>query len=332
MLRVCVVGLGHIGNLHADIYQDNSEVELVGVCDLLKDRAETAGTRLGVPWFLDAAEMLKELAPDLVSVATGGYEYASDHYEPTIQAFEAGCHVLCEKPIHNEISKAEEMVAKAAEKKLCFGVDFNHRFTPAGRLAKRWVEEGRLGDLLFANIAMWIGKFQELDSVYYHLKALHPHSMDMLRYFCGEVRRVHCFGLKAPGRNLYSTASANFQFANGMVGHLTGSYDIERGHPMERVEVAGTKGRFVWEDMWREVTLYPAGNLEKTVYTNPVFGGYTGFPDTFACRINTFVDQVAAGASPDEIDGSGLDGLKAQRIIAAMIKSIETDSVVDVDN
>ena len=61
------------------------------------------------------------------------------------------------------------------------------------------------------------------------------------------------------------------KFANGVVGGLTGSYDIERGHPMERCEVAGTGGRFVLDDMWRELTLYPAGNLEKTVYTNPVF-------------------------------------------------------------
>ena len=56
--------------------------------------------------------MLRQLAPDLCSVATGGYEYGSDHYEPTLQALEAGCHVLCEKPICNEIAKAEEMVAR----------------------------------------------------------------------------------------------------------------------------------------------------------------------------------------------------------------------------
>ena len=80
--------------------------------------------------------------------------------------------------------------------------------------------------------------------------------------------------MKAPGRNFWSTASFNLQFANGAVGHLTSSYDIERGHPMERCEVAGVQGRFVLEDMWREATLYPAGEPVKSVYTNPVFGGY----------------------------------------------------------
>ena len=93
------------------------------------------------------------MQPDIVSVTTGGYEYGSDHYEPTLQAFEAGCHVLCEKPICNEIRKAEEMVAKARQTGLCFGIDFNHRFTPAARIAKRWQDEGKLGHLLFINMA-----------------------------------------------------------------------------------------------------------------------------------------------------------------------------------
>jgi predicted dehydrogenase len=332
MLRVCVIGMGPIGNLHADIYKKNTLVELVGVCDIIPERAEKAGTRLGVPWYLDAEEMLSELKPDLCSVATGGYEYSSDHYKPTIQALSAGCHVLCEKPISNEIAPAREMVALAKKKGLCFGIDFNHRFTPAAKLAKKWQNEGRLGELLFVNMALWIGKFQELESPYYHLKALNPHSVDMIRHFCGDIVRVHCFAMKAPGRNIWSTASINMQFKNGAIGHLTSSYDIERGHPMERCEVAGTKGRFVLEDMWREVTLYPAGDMVKQQYTNPVFGGYTGFDDTFRNRIDSFVEQVAQGVSPGEIDGSGADGLEAQRVIHAAIESLKTGKVIDVDS
>ena len=46
---------------------------------------------------------------------------------------------------------------------------------------------------------------------------------------------------------------------------------------MERCEVAGTGGRFVLDDMWRELTLYPAGDLNKTVYTDPLFGGFHNF-------------------------------------------------------
>lgn len=96
MLRVCVIGLGHIGNLHARIYQEDDMVELVGVCDVNRERADAAAKKFDVPCYYDAPTMLKELKPDLVSVATGGYEYSSDHFIPTIQALEAGCHVLTE--------------------------------------------------------------------------------------------------------------------------------------------------------------------------------------------------------------------------------------------
>ena len=89
MLRVCVIGLGHIGNLHASIYQEDELVDLIGVCDINEERAIAASKKLGVPYYLDAPTMLRELKPDLVSVATGGYEYSSDHYLPTIQALEA---------------------------------------------------------------------------------------------------------------------------------------------------------------------------------------------------------------------------------------------------
>ncbi len=332
MLRTCVIGMGPIGNLHSDIYRGDDLTELVGVCDIIPERARAGGERLGVPWFTSADAMLAKLSPDLCSVATGGYEYGSDHYEPTIQALNAGSHVLCEKPICNEIDKAAEMVRVAREKRRCFGIDFNHRFTPAARWAKRWLDEGRLGSLLFVNMALWIGRPESFESPFFHLKALNPHSVDMIRHYCGAIDQVQCFAMKAPGRDIWSTASFNLHLKNGMVGHLTSSYDIARGHPMERCEVAGVKGRLIVEDMWREATFYPAGDLVKSVYTNPVFGGFRDFYDTHRERIHCFAKQVAEGASPEEIDGSGEDGLKAQKVIAAGIESLETGRVVTLDS
>lgn len=329
-MKVCVIGMGPIGNLHARMYKDMPDVELAGVCDIIADRAQEAGRRFGSEWYTDAAHMLAKVQPTVCSITTGGYEYSSDHYLPTIQALEAGAHVLCEKPICNEIKPAQEMVRKAQEKGLCLGVNLNHRFTPAARMAKQWQNEGLLGDMLFVNMALWIGKFNELESAYYHLKALNPHSIDIMRYFCGDIKKVQCFAMMAPGRNIYSTASINMQFENGAVGHLTSSYDIKRGHPMERCEAAGTKGRIVIEDIWREAVLYPAGDPVKKVFTNPIFGGFESFDDTFKDRIGVFIKQIKEGATPDMIDASGKDGLKAQEVIAAAIESLKTGYVVEV--
>ena len=327
MLRVCVIGMGPIGNRHADVYRADPLTQLVGVCDILNDRADSAGQRLGVPAYEDVQKMLDALQPDVCSVTTGGYEYGSDHYQPTMLALEAGCHVLGEKPISNEIAMAEEMVAKARQKGLCYGINLNHRFTPAARLAKKWQNEGRLGQLLFINMSMWIKNPAE-SSPYFQIKALHPHTVDVMRHFCGDVQAVQCFATIAPGRKIWTTAHFSLRFKNGVVGGLTGSYDIERGHPMERCEVAGTAGRFVIDDMYREVTLYPAGDPEKRVYTNPLFGGFRGFEDTFQDRIHCFVEQVSAGTAPDEINGSGADGLAAQKVLQAAIESLDQGVVV----
>ena len=159
MQRVGVVGLGPIGNRHASIYAAMGNAELVGVCDLDRERADAASAQLGVRAFYSVQAMLDGAELDMVSVATGGEEYGSDHYQPTVEALESGLHVLCEKPISNEIGPANEMVALAREKGLCFGVDLNHRFTPAARLAKQWMEDGRVGHLLFMNMSMFMNMY-----------------------------------------------------------------------------------------------------------------------------------------------------------------------------
>ncbi|MAE61968.1 MAG: oxidoreductase [Planctomycetaceae bacterium] len=333
MLRAVVVGMGPIGNRHARLLAEDDSAELVGVCDIDVTRADAASEASGVPAFNDAGQMLQALAPDVCHITTGGHEYGSDHFKPTMQAIEAGCHVLGEKPISNDIQQAQQMVEAARQRGVCYGINLNHRFTPAATLAKRWLDEGRLGHLLFVNMAMWIGNPAE-SSPYFHIKALHPHTVDVMRHFCGDIEAVQCFATQAPGRSIWSTAQFNLRFRNGVVGSLTGSYDIQRGHPMERCEVAGTAGRFVIDDMWREATLYPAGDPIKQVYTDPTFGGFAeqgGFEHTFRTRIRRFLKQVAAGASPDEIDGSGADGLAAQKVLAAAIESLENRSVAVVD-
>lgn len=330
MQRVGVVGLGPIGNRHANIYAAMANAELVGVCDLDRERADAAAAQLGVRAFYSVQAMLDGAELDMVSVATGGEEYGSDHYQPTVEALESGLHVLCEKPISNEIGPANEMVALAREKGLCFGVDLNHRFTPAARLAKQWMEDGRVGHLLFMNMSMWIQNPRE-SSPWFQIKALHPHTVDIMRYYCGDIEAVQCFAVKAPGRSIYSTAQFNMRFKNGCLGHLTGSYDIERGHPMERCEVAGLKGRFVIDDMYREATLYPAGDMEKRVFSNPVFGGMRDFEDTFTNRLGRFVEQLEEGAKPEDIDGSGYDGLQAQKVLAAAIESVKKEKIVYIE-
>ena len=59
-------------------------------------------------------------------------------------------------------------------------------------------------------------------------------------------------------------------------------------------------------------------------------GGMRSFSETFKSRIGAWVDQIDAKAKPGDIDGSGADGLKVQRIIEAAIRSWETHAIVDL--
>jgi predicted dehydrogenase len=111
------------------------------------------------------------------------------------------------------------------------------------------------------------------------------------------------------------------EFANGVVGHLTGSYDANPRHNLERCEVMGTKGRFVLDNLYEELTLYPRDSEELTVIRNSIMGGLSGFGATFTNRIHRWLEQVSAGVPRDQLEASGHEGLAVQEIIEAAIRS-----------
>lgn len=333
-LRVGVVGMRPIGNQHAEVYKNDALSELVAVCDIDRARADEAAARWGVPSFHSLEELLAGVDVDLISVCTGGFENGGAHYAPVMESLAEGKHVLCEKPISNDIEQAREMVRTARDRGLYFGINLNHRFVPPAARAKGWIEEGRLGHPLLINMTMWIDNPNET-SPWFHLRALHPHSIDIMRYFCGDVKRVQAFGNHAPKadggeRVCWSNVQINMEFANGVVGHLTGSYDAAPRHNLERCELMGTEGRFVLDNCFVELTFYPRRGDELTVVRNSIMGGVTGFGETFKHRIHRFLEQVSSGTPREQIDASGEDGLAVQEVIEAAIRSIQNGTVETV--
>ena len=328
MIRVGVVGVGNIGSIHAEVYKDNPECQLVALCDIVKDKADAAAVRFGGKAFYSVKEMLASgIALDACSVCTKGEENGSEHFTPTMELLEAGIPVLGEKPISNRIDEGEQMVALARKKKIPYGVNLNHRFTPAAKRAREWVDTGRLGKLALINMRMWINNPVET-SPWFHLRALHPHSFDVMRYFCGEVKSVAAFMVKGEGRKIWSNAQVLLHFSSGVVGTLTGSYDAGGSYGLERCEVVGSKGRFVLEDACEHLFFYPRTTIEYESYS--YLGGMRSFSETFKSRICAWVDQIDAKVKPDDIDGSGAEALAAQRIIEGAIKSWETHAIVDL--
>ena len=330
MLKVAVVGVNNIGKIHCRTYSENPDVELVAVCDLVRERAEHMANLYGTKYYSDMKTMLEEEEIDIVSIATAGEENGGHHYLPTIMAIEAGKDVLVEKPISNKIEEAREMVRLAAKKNVRLACNLNHSSVPAAYKGKELIEKGALGNLLFLNMKLAIQNVKEA-TPWFHLRALHPHSIDVLQYFGGEIRRVQSFMTKAPGRTSWSTVSINLEFTSGAVGHLTGSYDASRRHPIEYCEVAGDKGRFVIDNVYENLTFYPHDRNELLVLRNSIMTGVGSFNQTFKNRLDTFIKEVKEGVAPHQIQASGAHALACQEVIEAAIRSqMENGVVIDV--
>jgi predicted dehydrogenase len=327
-LKIGIVGVGNIGSTHAKVYHEHPKTEIVAVCDIDKEKADKVAATYNAKAFYSVKEMLESgIQLDACSMATKGEENGSDHYTPTMELLRAGIPVLGEKPISNDIEEAKEMVALAKDKKIPFGINLNHRFTPAALRAKEWMNSGRLGTPHMILFRMWINNPAET-SPWFHMRALHPHSFDVMRYFCGDVKRVAAFMMKGEGRQIWSNAQVMLEFENGTIGNLTGSYDAGKSYGLERCEVVGSKGRFVLEDACEHLTFYPRHSIETESYS--YLGGMRAFPETFKSRISDWIEQIDAKLPYDHINGSGEEALKAQLIIEAAIQSWETGKIIEL--
>ncbi len=150
MLKIGIVGCGGIANgKHLPALSHIKEVELVAFCDIIVERAEKAAKEYGVQnarVYKDYKEMLEKETLDIVHVLTPNREHAPI----SIDAMEAGCHVMCEKPMAKSYADAKAMLDahKRTGKKLTIG--YQNRFRPDSQYLKRACERGDLGDIYYA--------------------------------------------------------------------------------------------------------------------------------------------------------------------------------------
>ncbi|MBA3685792.1 MAG: Gfo/Idh/MocA family oxidoreductase [Planctomycetes bacterium] len=149
MITCAVIGLG-MGRGHAKAYSEHKDAKLVAVVDTDRVRAEAATKEFGCKAFADAAAMLAEMKPDIVSVAVPN----AFHAPLAIQALEAGAHVLCEKPMAMTAAEGREMLAAAAKAKRRLMINFSYRFSPATYFLKQQVDTGVLGKV-YAGRTVW---------------------------------------------------------------------------------------------------------------------------------------------------------------------------------
>ncbi len=145
-VRVGVVGVG-IGSLHIQGYQRHPHAEVVAVCDINEERAQQVAQEYGVPHvFADYQQMLEKVELNAVSVCTPN----ALHAPVAIAAMEAGCHILCEKPLAHNLQDAEQMLKVAQKTGVIFMMGMNNRFRGDSQTLKRHIDAGDLGDIYYA--------------------------------------------------------------------------------------------------------------------------------------------------------------------------------------
>jgi len=146
-VRVGIIGSGPIAqSAHIPGYQAAKDAEVVALCDIKPGVLKEAAAKFNISrTYIDYRELLAADDIDAVSICTPN----AFHMQPTIDALEAGKHVLCEKPIARNAKEGQKMVdaANRTGKKLMIGL--NNRFRSGPKALKRFIEQGQLGEIYF---------------------------------------------------------------------------------------------------------------------------------------------------------------------------------------
>ena len=210
-LLIGVIGVGHLGSLHAKMFSSISSAELVGVVDTDAGRAEQTASNFSTKVFSSVGELLKNVKA--VSIATP----TSTHFEIAKAAIEAGVHIFIEKPITHTTQEAEQLVRFAKAKGVTIQVGHIERFNPAllaletYNLQPMFIESHRLA------------QFNPRGTDVAVVLDLMIHDIDIiLSLVHSPVEKIEANGIAVVSDHI-DIANARLQFENGCVANVTAS-------------------------------------------------------------------------------------------------------------
>jgi predicted dehydrogenase len=370
-LRVGMVGYKFMGAAHSQAWRTAPHFfdlplvpELAVLCGRHREDAEAAAARLG--WAeveTDWRRLIERDDIDLIDICTPG----DTHAEIGIAALRAGKHVLCEKPLANTVAEAAQM-ANAAEEATArdrFAMcGFSYRRTPAVALAKRFVEEGRLGlirhvraqylqDWLSDENAPFVWRLDRAKAGSGALGDIGAHIIDTSqfvtdRYITGVSGVMHTFvterpiagGLAMGAVTVDDTAMFTARLQGGTLAVFEATrFALGRRNAL-RLEINGSTGSlaFDFEDM-NTLQFYDgtadqeSRGFSRILVTDPVHpyvgrwwppGHGLGYEHSFTHQVVDLVNALAEGTQPRP---SFADAYQVQRVLAAVEASAAADSV-----
>jgi len=342
MIRIGVVGAGIWGTMHARAYAQNSQVDLVGICDLDEDRAHNVASQYKIPKVFTRVEELLDQGLDGISVATPD----DAHTSIVLAAAARGVHILVEKPLATTLEECQLMVDAAEKAGVFLMVDWHNRWNPPYYYAWKTIRDGELGDIRYIY-------YRLSDTIYVPTRMLPWASKSTVMWFLGSHAldttcwlmgkkpvRIYCqrragmlAGLGVDTPDLYVTM---LEFEGGALATIENTWIMPQQSPTlidHKCEILGTQGA---------IYLDPTHNRSYAQYSPQTTQGFPflSYPDMiispeiygkqmgFAVEsMHHFVDCIRDSVQPL---ATGLDGLLNTRLILAAEQSALTGLPVDL--
>lgn len=343
--RIAFIGCGGISGTHMAALRGMEDVEVVAGVDILPERLRAFEAKWGVSkLYKDWKTMLKEVKPDAVSVCTPNGVHAA----PTIDALEAGCHVICEKPMAMTPAECEKMIAAAKKAKKKLAVGFQYRYHPNSQFLKRARDNGEFGEIMFMKcqalrrrgIPNWGVFGQKKLQGGGPLIDIGVHCIEMAHYFMGAPKPVAASGNiwtymgNKPSKVVspwagwdYKTytvedlAIGQIRFDNGAILQVEASFAAHIEKDIWNYTFMGKKGGGQWDPP----AIY-TDRSDTMVNVTPFFvGNDTSFDYLFTLKLRNWIDAATLGTP---LEAPGEDGLAVQKMLDGIYRSSEAGKEV----
>lgn len=252
-VRTGIIGYGKVAHTHACALSALPESHFVAVCGRDLTRAQVFAKQFGVSAYADVHEMITRTGVEAVVVCTPHPVHAS----LTIQATQAGAHVLVEKPLAASLKDCDAMIAAARGAGVRLGVISQRRLYEPVQRVKAAINAGKIGKPILGTVMMlgwrdrayyesdpWRGKWDSEGGGVLVNQA--PHQLDLLQWFMGPIDELFGYwdNLNHPYIEVEDTAVAVLRFKNGGAGSIVVSNSQEPGI-YGKVHVHGENGSSV---------------------------------------------------------------------------------------
>jgi len=343
-LRVAFIGAGGIAGTHMSYLAKMDDVEIVALADVNEASMARHAETYKVPsCFTDPKEMLAKVQPDAVSVCTPNYLHAPN----TIDALNAGAHVIVEKPMAMNAKEAQAMIDAARKNGRKLVIGFQFRFNPKTNFLREADEAGQFGKILYARsqalrrrgIPNW-GVFGRKD-----LQGGGPmidigvHIIEVTHFVMGSPRPVAAFGAtftylgdkksKVASQwpnwdhktyTVEDLAVGQIRFENGAILTIESSFAAHIDKGLFTFTIMGEKGGACWDP--------PAIFRDDAGHMVNVVPDFVPQGDHFQAKMRNFVEHVLYDKptlAPAE------DGLMVQKMLDGIYESAEKGREVEID-